>query len=161
MTLSSTMFEDNGKIPEKYTCDGENVNPPLIFEDVPEKTVSLTLIMDDVDNAGGFTHWLVWNIDPETEIIEEDELPPDADVGVNDFGEAGYSGPCPPSGTHHYRFRAFALDEHLDIPGNTGKDELLRIVGDHTLEQSELIGEYGEPSDGVIKEPDAEESETE
>lgn len=150
MTLASPVFEDNGQIPEKYTCDGENVNPPLAFEDVPGNTESLALIVDDVDNAGGFTHWMLWNIDPLTEVIEEDETPPDAEEGMNDFGEAGYGGPCPPSGAHHYRFRAYALDEHLTIPANTSKEELLRIISDHTIDQDELIGEYGETADKTI-----------
>src|SRR5437879_6565204 len=117
MEISSPMFEDSVAIPKKYTCDGENINPALTFTAVPVTARSLVLIMDDPDAPSGtFTHWIMWNMDPETILIDEDSFPPDAVQGLNSTGKPGYTGPCPPSGVHRYFFRLFALDTVLDLP---------------------------------------------
>ncbi|MDQ1275686.1 MAG: hypothetical protein QG610_1261, partial [Euryarchaeota archaeon] len=102
------MFESNSTIPKKYTCNGENINPPLEFTNIPEETESLVLIMDDPDSPmNPFTHWIVWNIEPVAK-IEEDSIP--GVEGMNNFRKIGYGGPCPSSGTHRYYFRVYALD---------------------------------------------------
>ena len=117
MKISSPAFENNSKIPEKYTCDGENVNPPLKIEGVLKEAKSLVLIVDDPEaHMGTFLHWLVWNIPPETDFIEENSLPKRAVQGKNDFGKENYGGPCPPFGTHRYFFKLYALDKILDLP---------------------------------------------
>src|SRR3989344_873103 len=117
MNLSSPAFEHHQPIPAKYTCDGENINPLLQFSDIPDSTKSLVLIMDDPDApAGLWVHWTIWNIDPGTAEIAENSVPPGSIEGVTSFGKPGYGGPCPPSGTHRYFFKFFALDTKLDIP---------------------------------------------
>jgi Raf kinase inhibitor-like YbhB/YbcL family protein len=136
----SSAFEPNGTIPAKYTCDGENVSPPLRFEDVPEATESLALILDDPDAPRGtFTHWVVWNIEPVSN-IEEDTIP--GVEGVNDFQKIGYGGPCPPSGTHRYVFRVYALDKQLELKAGAGRKDLETAMIGHILAEGELIGKY-------------------
>src|SRR3989344_5993270 len=101
MKIISSAFGTNQNIPSKYTCDGENINPPLTFSKVPPGAQSLVLIVDDPDAPGKtFTHWLVYNIPPATIQILENQTPPNSLLGVTDFGEQKYGGPCPPSGTH-------------------------------------------------------------
>lgn len=136
----SSAFEPNGTIPAKYTCDGENVSPPLRFEDVPEATESLALILDDPDAPRGtFTHWVVWNIEPVSN-IEEDTIP--GVEGVNDFQKIGYGGPCPPSGTHRYVFRVYALDKQLELKAGAGRKDLETAMIGHILAEGELVGKY-------------------
>lgn len=143
MILTSSAFEHNGPIPSKYTCDGENINPPLKIEDVPEKAESLVLIMEDPDAPmGTWVHWTLWNIDPQIKEIQEDSVPEGAQEGITDFGKPGYGGPCPPSGTHRYFFKLYALDTKLDLPSTTTKDQLEEAIEDHILAQAELIGLY-------------------
>lgn len=116
MRITSSTFEEGGWIPERHTCDGRDVSPPLEFEDVPQKCASLALIVDDPDAPRGvFTHWLVWNMPAEQRSVPEGAVPPGAMEGTNDFGVVGWSGPCPPEGRHRYRFRLIALDRVLDI----------------------------------------------
>src|SRR3972149_12152740 len=117
MEIESPVFKNNKLIPSKYTCDGENVNPPLLIDDVPENAKSLVLIVDDPDaSRGTFVHWTVWNIDPHIKEIKENSRPQNAVEGRTDFGRSGYGGPCPPSGTHRYFFHIFALDTALSLP---------------------------------------------
>jgi hypothetical protein len=143
MQLTSPAFEDKEKIPEKYTCDGENVNPPLVFSDIPEKTQSLALIVDDPDAAAGtWVHWLMWNIDPGIRGIKEDDIPDTAIEGTTSFGSVGYGGPCPPSGTHRYFFKLYALDTTLDLPESALKEDLEVAMEGHILDEAELIGIY-------------------
>jgi len=143
MKLASTAFENNQSIPAKYTCDGENVNPPLVIVDIPEDTQSLVLIVDDPDAPGGtFTHWLVWNIDPQAKEIAEGSVPQNASQGKNDFGKNGWGGPCPPSGTHHYFFKLYALDQKIDLPQSANKGDLEKAMQGHILSQTQLIGLY-------------------
>ena len=143
MKLSSSAFENNQLIPAKYTCDGENVNPPLVIVDIPEDTQSLVLIVDDPDApSGAFTHWLVWNIDPQAKEIAEGSVPQNATQGKNDFGKNGWGGPCPPSGTHHYFFKLYALDQKLDLSASADKKDLEKAMQGHILSQTQLIGLY-------------------
>jgi hypothetical protein len=143
MQLSSPAFKNNKKIPSQYTCDGENINPPLRISGVPAGAQSLVLIVDDPDApAGDWTHWTVWNIDPRASEIAENSVPAGAAEGLNDFGQTGYGGPCPPSGTHRYQFKLYALDAKLDLGENAKKKELEEALRGHTLAQATLSGLY-------------------
>lgn len=143
MELSSPAFANNSNIPQKYTCDGDDVNPPLQINKVPEGTKSLVLIVDDPDAPlGTWDHWLVWNISPSVSLIEEDSIPGGAIEGTNDFGKQPYGGPCPPSGTHHYHFKLYALDKTLNMPASARKEELEKAMEEHVLDWTELVGLY-------------------
>ena len=143
MQLTS-VFSNNQAIPSKFTCDGENVNPKLNMTGIPANTKSLSLIVDDPDApSGDFVHWVIWNIGAETTQIKENTNPAGAVVGKNDFGNNGYGGPCPPSGTHRYQFKVYALDKKLDLPAVSGKKELLAVMNGHILDQAQLTGIYG------------------
>ncbi|HWR25141.1 MAG TPA: YbhB/YbcL family Raf kinase inhibitor-like protein [Methanosarcina sp.] len=134
----SSAFESNGTIPTNYTCEGKNVNPPLEFQGIPEEAESLVLIVDDRDAPmGTFTHWLVWNIEPVAK-IEEDSIP--GVEGRNDFRKIGYGGPCPPSGTHRYFFRVYALDRQLELKAGAGRKDLESEMIGHIIAEGELMG---------------------
>lgn len=136
----SSAFAANGSIPIKYTCNGTNVNPPLEFEGIPEEAESLVLIVDDPDAPmKTFTHWIVWNIEPVAK-IEEDSIP--GVEGMNDFKKIGYGGPCPPSGTHRYFFRVYALDRQLDLKAGAGRKDLEKGMIGHIIAEGELMGKY-------------------
>jgi len=141
MKLESLEFENNGFIPKKFTCDGEDINPGLIIEDVPEETKRLALIVDDPDAPmGTWVHWVVFNIHV-TDVIEENTVP--GTQGTNDFRKLEYGGPCPPSGTHRYFFKLYALDEKLhNIEEGCKKKELEEVMEGHILATAELIGLY-------------------
>ena len=140
LTITSSAFESKGVIPAKYTCDGEDVNPPLSFEGVPEGTESLVLIVDDPDAPmGTWDHWVVWNI-PSVEKIEENNVP--GTEGLNDFGKHSYGGPCPPSGTHRYYFKVYALDRKLDLPSNSRKRNVEKAMEEHILAKGQIVGLY-------------------
>ena len=142
MKITSSAFKHNSKIPSKYTCDGENINPPLEFSDIPKETKSLVLIMDDPDAPSKtWVHWVVYNIDPSTTRIKEDSTP-EGIQGMTDFGEPGYGGPCPPSGPHRYFFKLYALDTILDAPSSLTKQQVLEKARDHVIEEAELVGLY-------------------
>ena len=144
ITVASAAFQAGGAIPDQFTCKGANQNPPLQFQGVPKEAKSLVLIMDDPDAPGGlFTHWLVWNIDPATTQLSEKTVPPGAIQGRNDFGKSGYGGPCPPSGTHRYFFRVYALDRKLDLKSGATRRDLDKALAGHTIGQGELMGRYG------------------
>jgi Raf kinase inhibitor-like YbhB/YbcL family protein len=144
MEITSLAFANNQYIPAKYTCDGENKNPPLEISGVPEQTQSLVLTVDDPDApSGDFVHWTIWNLNPDTkEIIEGGILPAGSVQGMTDFGRSGYGGPCPPSGVHRYFFKLYALDRTLDIPRSSTKKELEKAMAGHIITQSQLIGLY-------------------
>lgn len=146
MQISSPAFQHNGRIPALYTCDGKNISPPLAISDVPETAQSLVLISDDPDApVGTWVHWLVWNIDPKTTEIAEHTAPAGAIEGTTSFGNVGYGGPCPPSGTHRYFFKLYALDIRLDLPKSTDKKALEEAMKDHILAKAEIIGLYSRP----------------
>ena len=143
MKITSSEFISNQTMPAKYTCDGENINPPLNFSDIPANTQSLVLIVDDPDApAGDWVHWLVWNILPETNSILAGTAPANSTEGTTSFGQPGYGGPCPPSGTHRYFFKLFALDTVLDLKSSANKSQLKQAMQNHILDQTELIGLY-------------------
>lgn len=146
--ITSSAFQDGGLIPAKYTCDGADVSPPLQWDKVPEGTKSIALICDDPDAPmGTFVHWVIFNLPAETRQLAE-KVPPDktlpsgARQGTSDFGRGGYGGPCPPSGTHRYFFKIYALDTKLDLPAGARKNELLKAMEGHILGQGEIIGKY-------------------
>jgi Raf kinase inhibitor-like YbhB/YbcL family protein len=143
MKITSSAFADKQNIPSKYTCDGENINPPLSISNVPLKTKSLVLIVDDPDApAGVWTHWTLWNIPPDSQIIPEGSEPSSAVQGKTSFGTNKYGGPCPPSGTHHYYFKLYALDSVLNLPEKTDSDNLQKAMSGHVIEQTQLVGLY-------------------
>ncbi|MBU0612907.1 YbhB/YbcL family Raf kinase inhibitor-like protein [Patescibacteria group bacterium] len=143
MEISSSEFLNNGMMPSKYTCDGENISPPLRVSEIPTSAKSLAIINDDPDApAGDWVHWVVWNIDPDTMDIVENCVMEGAVEGKNDFGDNGYGGPCPPSGTHRYFFKVYALDSRIDLDKSHGKKELEEAIKGHVLEQAHLIGLY-------------------
>jgi hypothetical protein len=143
MELKSPAFENESDIPSKYTCDGDNMSPPLEISNIPEGTKSLALMCDDPDAMGGdFIHWLVWNIDPATSSILEAELPNGAVLGKTDFGNQEYGGPCPPNGVHHYHFKLYALDTVVNLSEESTKNELLGAISEHILDQCSLVGLY-------------------
>ena len=140
LIITSSAFEQDKLIPRKYTCDGDDVNPPLIVEEIPEETKSLVLIMDDPDAPmGTWDHWIVWNI-PPTKNIEENRVP--GIEGLNDFRKHAYGGPCPPSGTHRYFFKIYALDTELALNPNSRKNDVEKAMEGHTLAKGELMGRY-------------------
>jgi len=140
MILQSTAFQENDPIPQKYTCDGEDVNPQLSIDDIPDNAESLVLIVDDPDAPGKtWDHWLVFNIDPVSEIVE-DSVP--GKQGQNDFDKEEYGGPCPPGGTHRYFFRLYALDTTLDLDDGVSRNELEEAMQDNIVDQAELMGTY-------------------
>lgn len=142
MKITSIAFENNSKIPAKYTCDGENVNPPLNFSDVPANAKTLALIMDDPDAPmGTFVHWILYNIDPSDKGILENSVPLTALQGKTGRGVVGYVGSCPPSGTHRYFFKLYALDTVLNLT-NPDKAALEKTIQGHILDRAELIGLY-------------------
>lgn len=147
MELSSPVFEHEGKIPSKYTCDGENINPPLRISGVPEGAKSLVLIMDDPDVPrnlradGMWDHWIVFNISPELTEIKEGEEP----QGVHGLGTGGntnYFGPCPPDREHRYFFKIYALDTLLDLPEKASKEEVQSAMSGHVMDNTVLMGRY-------------------
>ncbi|HSW97431.1 MAG TPA: YbhB/YbcL family Raf kinase inhibitor-like protein [Candidatus Saccharimonadales bacterium] len=143
MKITSPAFENNQFIPDKYTCKGENVNPPFEISFIPKNTKSLVLLAEDPDaSIKTWTHWIVYNIDPQTSTITENSLPQNAKEAINDFGKLNYGGPCPPSGTHHYHFKLFALDTKIQETTNFDKATILKVMEDHVIEQNELIGLY-------------------
>jgi len=143
MTISSSAFENNQMIPQKYTCEGQNINPPLVFSEVPDNAQSLVLICDDPDAmVGTWTHWLIINIEPKTTQIAENNIPSGSVLGKTSSGGNDYHGPCPPSGTHRYFFKLFALDIKLDLPEGSDVKTVKNAINEHVIQEAELIGLY-------------------
>jgi len=141
LTVSSPAFGANGMIPTRYTCEGASISPALHIGQLPAQTKSLAIIMHDPDagHPGGFTHWVAFNIDPMQNIPEAYKGGVQARNGA---GKAGYIGPCPPTGTHHYHFMVYALDARLDLGAQAGKEELEKAMKGHILAQGDLVGLY-------------------
>ncbi|KPK94975.1 MAG: hypothetical protein AMJ88_02560 [Anaerolineae bacterium SM23_ 63] len=146
--LSSTSFTEGDPIPQRYSCDGEDISPPMQWTDPPEDTVSFALIVDDPDApVGTWVHWVLYNLPADTRSLPE-AFPSDADLpdggknGENSWGRLGYGGPCPPGGTHRYFFKLYALDLMLDIAAGATKDQLLQAMEGHILAESDLMGTY-------------------
>jgi len=146
--LTSTAFGQGEPIPRRYTCDGEDISPPLQWSDPPQGTQSFALIADDPDAPmGTWVHWVLYNIPAQArslpEAVSSDaELPDGSRHGQNSWRRLGYGGPCPPSGTHRYFFKLYALDAQLDLAAGTNKKQLLRAMEGHILAQAELMGTY-------------------
>lgn len=140
LSVKSEAFQDNQRIPTKYTCDGEGVNPPLRISGVPLETKSLALILEDPDAPSGmFTHWIVWNIPPQGE-IRENTVP--GLQGLNSSGRTSFARPCPPSGTHRYIFKAYALDAELNLDEGSSRKDLERAMQNHVIAKGELTALY-------------------
>lgn len=146
--ITSPAFEEGGMIPKRYTCEGEDVSPPLSWDNIPEGTESIALICDDPDAPmGTWVHWVIYNIPPAVRELPEnipakDILPDGTRQGITDFRRIGYGGPCPPGGTHRYFFKIYALDTLLDLPPGITKRELLKAMEGHIIGQGQLIGKY-------------------
>jgi Raf kinase inhibitor-like YbhB/YbcL family protein len=141
--LESGAFQNAQPIPDHYSCEGEDVSPPLTWSNVPDGTRSLALIVDDPDAPGGvFTHWLAWGLDPAADRLDEGKSAPRE--GRNDFGTSGYRGPCPPPGhgRHRYVFRVYALDAEPELAAGATKAELEQAIEGHVLTMAELVGTY-------------------
>ena len=148
VNVTSSAFADGGKIGSRYTCDGENVSPPLAWETDVEGVMSFALICDDPDAPmGTFVHWVVYNLPADANGFGED-VPGDAILangarqGMTDFGKVGYGGPCPPSGSHRYYFKVYALDVMLDLGDDVNKSQLLAAMEGHVLSQGQIMGRY-------------------
>jgi Raf kinase inhibitor-like YbhB/YbcL family protein len=140
LRITSPAFTEGGEIPIQYTCDGEDINPPLHIFGYPNGTRSLAMIVDDPDAPGKtWVHWVVWNIVP-TDLIGENMVP--GEQGWNDFGQVNYGGPCPPSGTHRYFFKVYALDRMLELAPGSSKQDLLEAMGQDILATGQLMGTY-------------------
>lgn len=147
--LTSSVFGNGERIPDKYTCKGTDLSPPLRWEGYPEETVSFVLIVEDPDAPGGtFTHWVIYNIPAHVSELGEgvskvERLPFGALQGLNDFNKVGYGGPCPPPGKpHRYVFKIYALDTMLDLDPGASKDDVLKAMGGHILAETTLTGIY-------------------
>jgi len=151
LKISSPAFKNNDYIPSTYTCEDRNISPTLLVDGIPENAKSLSLIMDDPDAPmGTFVHWVAWNIELVYEIPER--IPKEYSVtqplslnqGKNSARQTGYMGPCPPvgHGVHHYHFKLYALDITLDLPQDTTKEDLLKAMEGHIVEQTEIVGLY-------------------
>ncbi|TSC80078.1 MAG: PEBP family protein [Parcubacteria group bacterium Gr01-1014_29] len=142
MNISSFAFQNTTPIPAEFTCDGENKNPTLTISDVPAGTKSLALIVDDPDAPGGiWVHWTVWNMSPATREIKEDSVPPGAIQGKTNRANS-YHGPCPPSGTHRYFFKLYALDTLLNIPLTSEARAVEEAMKGHIVADAKLMGTY-------------------
>ncbi|MBI3771959.1 MAG: YbhB/YbcL family Raf kinase inhibitor-like protein [Gammaproteobacteria bacterium] len=151
MQIKSTAFNGQGMIPAKYTCDGEDASPPLVWSEIPPQTKSLVLIVDDPDAPDPaaprrtWVHWVLYDIPPASSGLAEgaaDRLPPGIREGMNDFHSTGYSGPSPPIGKHRYFFKLYALDKTLGIIANANKASIEKAMQGHILMKCELVGLY-------------------
>jgi len=149
MRILSSVFEDGDEIPCLYTCDGEDISPPLAWEGLPDGTGSLALIVDDPDAPDPqapkmtWVHWVLYNIPPSAlGIAEEGELPPGTKEGANSWSRTGYGGPCPPIGRHRYFFKLYALARELPDLKKPEKEALFAAMEGHVLASAELIGTY-------------------
>jgi hypothetical protein len=157
LAITSSAFAHNGAIPAKYTCEGQDVSPPLTFAGLPAGTKSLALIVDDPDAPDPraprmtWVHWLLYNLPPETaglaEAVAERELPQGSRGGLNDWKRTGYGGPCPPIGRHRYFYKLYALDCALPDLGKPTKAHLEKAMSGHVLAKAELVGTYGEKTE--------------
>ena len=149
IVLSSTAFKEGDRIPVKYTCDGQDISPALVWDEPPQQTEAFVLMVDDPDAPGGvFTHWMIFNIPANTHQFGEgvpiqEQLESGALQGKNDFGKIGYRGPCPPSGgSHRYRFTIYALDQRLNLKAGASKKQVIDAMQGHILAQGRLTGTY-------------------
>jgi hypothetical protein len=143
MLITSPVFTNNNPIPAKYSCDGDNISPPLKFGDIPANAKSLILIVDDPDAPmGTFSHWLLWNINPQTAELKENSVPQGAVQGKNTTGSNNWVSPCPPSGQHRYFFKVYALDTTLNLSPDSDRQILEKAIAGHVIDSGELMGLY-------------------
>jgi Raf kinase inhibitor-like YbhB/YbcL family protein len=152
MTIGSAAFEDGAPMATKYTCEGDDISPPLQWDGIPEGTRSLALIMDDPDAPDPaapkmtYVHWVLYNLPPDSNGLPErthsEDLPPGTLEGLNDWQRTGYGGPCPPIGRHRYFHKLYALDTVLDDLGQPTKAQLLKAMESHVLAQAQVVGTY-------------------
>jgi len=143
MTIASQDFSPGEPIPSRCSYSGGNHSPNLQIQQIPEQTHSLLLIVDDPDSpAGLWTHWMLWNLSPSTHLIPENSVPPSSSQGKNSFGNCRYDGPAPPSGTHRYYFRIYALDTLLKLPSGASRKHLDEAMKSHVVGMAELYGTY-------------------
>lgn len=138
LDLISSVFEDGGELPGEYTCSEGGTNPPLYINGVPEDAESLMLVVVDPDSKEDTAHWIVWNIDPKTEYIEEGFAPEDSIEGYNDFGLAEYGGDCPSDGDHRYQYHLYALDEMIDLDEDSTRKQVEQEVAGHIIDEAVL-----------------------
>lgn len=152
MKLSSPAFNPGGGIPPRFSREDGNVSPPLTFTDIPADAKSIALIVEDPDAPHGtFTHWIVWNIPANVGALAEGSVPGSAMEGRNDFGDIGYGGPRPPSGTHRYYFHAYALDGSLELPTGASRHEFENAIEKHVLENASVLGRFSAPADAASR----------
>lgn len=142
ITVTSAAFAEGAPIPELYSCRGQNVSPPLAWSGVPAAAAALALVVDDPDAAGTYTHWVVLDVPATTTAIDEGTVPAGAAQATNSAGKASYAGPCPPSGTHHYRFTVYALSEPLGLGAGTALDDAQRAIAERAIAQGTLTGTF-------------------
>ncbi|MEL7669769.1 YbhB/YbcL family Raf kinase inhibitor-like protein [Methanobacterium sp.] len=150
INLMSDVFEEGDIIPTMHTCDDKNISPPLRWDSLPERTMSFAILCEDPDAPRGtWTHWIIFNILPSVMelsagIKNEEKLSNGMTQGINDFGYAGYGGPCPPEGEkHRYFFRIYALDTTLNLSPGANRKEFLRALNENVLDEGQLMGIYG------------------
>ncbi len=148
--VSTTAFPEQGNIPKKYTCDGEDVSPALSWTGLPAGTLALALIADDPDApVGTFTHWVLYDLGASAHEVAEGlpkkpELPDGARQGQNDFRQVGYNGPCPPPGKpHRYYFKLYALNAKLGLKAGASRKEVERAMQGHVIAETQVMGKYG------------------
>ncbi|MBU0906804.1 MAG: YbhB/YbcL family Raf kinase inhibitor-like protein [Nanoarchaeota archaeon] len=143
LKLISPGFNNNDRIPQKYTCQGENISPPLEISGIPKRTKSLVLTLEDPDAPlKTWTHWIVYNLPPENISLAENSLPEEAMQGENSWEESNYGGPCPPSGEHHYILNLYALDKTLEFSRTPKKSDIESSMRNHVLDHAQLTGIY-------------------
>lgn len=143
MKIYSPAFKNEENIPEKYTCDGENINPPLFIEEVPSEAKSLALIVDDPDSPSGtWIHWTLWNISPTIKEIRDNSVPVGTIEGVTSFQNVGYGGPCPHKGVHRYFFKLYALDYSPELSAGSDIKSLEAAISNHILAEANFYGLY-------------------
>lgn len=141
LSVSSPAFSHEGILPEKYSCDGEGINPPIVIDNIPEEAKKLALIVEDPDAPSGvYDHWIVWNI-PVRKSIAENSNP--GTSGNNSSGKTGYHPACPPSGEHRYFFHVFALDTEIDLLAGESREKLEELMEGHVLARGTVMGRYG------------------
>ena len=144
LVITSPSFSEGADIPVKFSCRGENMNPEIGIGSIPAETKSLAIIVEDPDAPRGiFDHWVAWNLQPRSTIVENSK---DGVQGNNGMGETGYTGPCPPSGTHRYQFKVYALDSMLDLPVGTNRKNLMNSMKEHVIAGGELMGLFSSQS---------------
>lgn len=148
MKLVSSSFANYEPIPSRYTCDGENISPPLIWNELPHNTKSLVLICDDPDAPKGtWGHWIIFNLPPRVTSLPAgiNQFPLETKLGKNSWGKEGYGGPCPPDKKHRYFFKLYALDAFLELPIGTTKEQIKQTMSKYIIEEAELVGVYAQP----------------